>query len=360
MNEFVIITPEFSNGGGVGDYTLRLLENWPRLENLTLLVAKGLGESAQRNYQVRQLGSDRAAILKQLPAGGGKILLQYSAYGFDRLGYPRDLIRALLEWKEHARGRLVVMFHEIWAFWPLLNKNFPLQWLHRRAIGRLLESSDAVFTSTPSQGDHLRILAGGMPIRVLPVGSNVRPNEDVKVSRSQGWAALFGRQATRLAALQKMEKRLATLAASGRIRKIISIGRDSDPGACDHERELFDRLKLSEGFEQRGAGTEEQISQVLSSVAFGIFGQDELSLGKSGTFMAYAAHQLNVLAEIADSSKPAPVCWLVAPDELLDGISQDELDIRAERLRLWQKETCSWQRIARELGSALELDPAVG
>jgi hypothetical protein len=198
-----------------------------------------------------------------------------------------------------------------------------------------------------------------MPIRVLPVGSNIRPNEGVKVSRSQGWAALFGRQATRLGALQNMEKSLAALAASGRIRKIISLGRDSDPGARDHERELLAKLKLIEGFEQRGAGSEEQISQILSSVSFGIFGQNELSLGKSGTFMAYAAHQLNVLAEIADSSKPAPVCWLVAPGELLD-LSQDELDRRAERLRLWQKETCSWQRIARELGSAVELNPAVG
>ena len=83
------------------------------------------------------------------------------------------------------------MFHEIWTFWPLLTRTFPLQWFHRRAIRRLLESSDAVFTSTPSQGDHLRILAGAIPIRVLPVGSNVRPNEGVKISRSQGWAVLL-------------------------------------------------------------------------------------------------------------------------------------------------------------------------
>ena len=95
MSELVIITPEFSNGGGVGDYTLRLLENWPRIENLTLLVANGLGEVDREKLPGKQLGSDRSAILKQLPAAGGKVLLQYSAYGFDRLGYPRDLIRAL-------------------------------------------------------------------------------------------------------------------------------------------------------------------------------------------------------------------------------------------------------------------------
>src|SRR5437762_14123436 len=106
MSELLIITPEFSDGGGVGDYTLHLLENWPRLENLTLLVAKDLGQGGRRNYQVKRLGSDRGAILKQLPPGGGKILLQYSAYGFDGLGYSRDLIRGLLEWNEPGGGRV--------------------------------------------------------------------------------------------------------------------------------------------------------------------------------------------------------------------------------------------------------------
>src|SRR5438874_13378640 len=107
MKELVIITPELKPGaGGVADYTLRLLENWPPLENLSLLVPKGgFTETETRKYRTGQMGSDRNSILKQLPsAGGGKILLQYSAYGFDPLGYPRDLIRALIDWKEGAAG----------------------------------------------------------------------------------------------------------------------------------------------------------------------------------------------------------------------------------------------------------------
>ena len=43
------------------------------------------------------------------------------------------------------------------------------------------------------------------------------------------------------------------------------------------------------------------------------------------SFMAYAAHQLNVIADFAEPTKPPPVCWLVAPSELVDGIAKQEL-----------------------------------
>ena len=104
----------------------------------------------------------------------GKVLVQYSAYGFDRYGYPRWLIEALLEWKKETQGILAIMFHEIWAFWPVWNKNYLLQQLHRRDLRRLLRVTDAVFTSTSSQAAHLTALSPRCPIQVLPVGSNIR------------------------------------------------------------------------------------------------------------------------------------------------------------------------------------------
>ena len=72
--------------------------------------------------------------------------------------------------------------------------------------------------------------------------------------------------------------------------------------------------------------------------------------------MAYAAHQLNVLADFADPSKPPPVCWLVAPAELLKGIPEHELARRAECLRMWQEQNCSWTVIANKIGRALAIE----
>lgn len=48
--------------------------------------------------------------------------------------------------------------HEIWTFWPLLNKNYLVQELHRRKIAKLLTEANVIFTSTASQAEHLRTL----------------------------------------------------------------------------------------------------------------------------------------------------------------------------------------------------------
>jgi len=357
-DEVVIITPELSPaGGGVGDYTLRILDTWPNASKLTVLVAQGHSLSASSlPYRVGELGSDPTLILEQLPGHGGKVLVQYSAYGFDRFGYPGKLLRALLDWKGKTGGRLVVMFHEIWTFWPVTNKNFFVQLLHRRAIKRLLRSADEVFTSTRSQAEHLRRLSPRSPVHVLPVGSNIRRNEIVDPVRIPGCAVLFGLQRTRIRALKKMQSSLSTLAHAGHIMKIISVGAGEDPSHHDEERALLAGLPLEHGFEQRGLRPEREISELLLTASFGISAQDELSFSKSGTFMACAAHELNVLADFAVPSKPAPISWLIAPRELLGGISEAELKTRAQHLCAWQRENSSWELITKKFGEALDLE----
>lgn len=355
-DEVVIITPELSPAtGGVGDYTLRLLETWPSAANVKVLSAQGdLKGASSPPYRVERLGPDSSLILKQLPESGGKVLVQYSAYGFDRLGYPRKLVHALLDWKAKTHGRLVIMFHEIWAFWPVMNKNFFVQLLHRRAIKRLLECADAVFTSTQSQSGHLNALLPRVSIHVLPVGSNIRRNEHVDLARTPGCAVIFGLQRGRIRALKRMEGNLSSLAAAGHITKIISVGAGGDLSRADEERAVLTGLKLKEGFEQCGPRPEAEISNLLLTSALGIFAQDELSVTKSGTFMAYAAHELNVLADFAEASKPEPICWLVAPRELLAGISESELRGRAQHLLTWQGQVSSWNRITKAFVEALD------
>ncbi len=334
--ELLIITPELAPGaGGVGDYSLRLLENLPDRKNIKLLVPPG--------------------DLKELSPSVRKVLVQYSAYGFDPLGYPRHLIRALIHWKKRSHGRLLIMFHEIWTFWPMTNKNCFVQMLHRRAIKRLLSHADVVFTSTPSQADHLRALSASAPVHVLPVGSNISRKSGVDLPRHAGWAIIFGRQSARVRSLKKMRASLNALATAEQLTRIITVGANSDSQAHNEERDLLADLSLADGFEQRGPQSEATISEMLSTASFGIFGQDELSYGKSGTFMAYAAHDLNVLADFADPSGPEPLCWLVAPRDLVEGISPSELKRRAEHLREWQQRAASWELIGATIAQAFEL-----
>ena len=335
--ELVVISPELPGEGGVGDYTQRVVEQWP---DVTLRLVDG----------------DAGAIAELAP--DANVLLQYSAYGFSRVGYPRALLRALLEWKRSARGRLVVMFHEIWTFWPVVNKNYPLQWLHRRDLANLLCAADAVFTSTASQAEHLRAASTRTDVAVLPVGSNIRVTASLNEARQPGLAVLFGLQGSRLATLKKMQSDLASLARDGVVTKIVTIGSGNTADIERAESEMLDSFQLRERFELRGTLPENEVSRLLARATFAISAQDESSVTKSGTFMAYAAHALNIISPHAGSARGEPLCWATRPDELGAGLSAAALADRAEKLGAWHERTCSWPRIAEEFARALRLPVA--
>jgi hypothetical protein len=335
MDEVVIVTPEVAPGaGGVGDYTLRMIEQWEGRANVRFVIPP-LDEL-------------------QLPERDGRVLVQYSAYGFDQFGAPRKLLRRLRDWKQSGGGVLVMMFHEIWTFWPSWNHNRLLQALHRHSLGKLLPHVDAIFTSTASQAEHLRRLAGGRTVQVLPVGSNV-PVVQGDAVRDPGAAVLFGLQGSRLRALRELHEHLRPLAEARRITSLTSVGGGNTAAGERDEREMLSRLALVNGHQQRDALPEEEVSAELSQASFGISAQDELSITKSGTFMAYAAHGLSIISPAADPVGLAPLCWATHPAELLRGVSEDELRERAARLRDWQQNTASWSRIADRFAEALEL-----
>lgn len=352
--ETVIVCPELA-AGGVGDYTRRLLENLPRIPDLRLIVPR-VGNrpvSAFEDYPVEETDSTRKGLCARLPVRG-KVFVQYSAYGFDRYGYPRWLIQALLDWKKESQGSLAIMFHEIWTFWPVWNKNYLLQQLHRRALRRLLRVTDVVFTSTSSQAEHLTALSPRCAIEVLPVGSTIRPVQATGTERETGVAVLFGLQRTRLRALRKMHPKLKSLGAAGKIRKIVTAGGGRSREGDAAESALLLALELAEGFDQRGPLPEEKISELLSASEFALSAQDELSITKSGTFMAAANHGLNIISCFADASKPEPLSLLISPDELMKGVRQTELESRGEKLRQWQERTAAWPHIANQVARALQ------
>lgn len=354
--ETVIISPELA-AGGVGDYTRRLLEHLPGTPGLRLIVPK-VGNrpvNSFEQYPVEETDGTTRDLRDRLPTHAGKVLVQYSAYGFDRHGYPRWLIHALLEWKKKSQSTLAIMFHEIWAFWPVWNKNYVVQQLHRRDLRRLLRITDAVFTSTASQAAHLTALSPRCPIQVLPVGSNIRRVQTTNGDREAGLAVLFGLQRSRILVLRKMLSSLKSLGGAEQIRKIVTAGAGQSREGDDEELALLMELELIDGFEQRGPLPEEKISQLLSTSAFALSAQDDLSVTKSGTLMAYAAHGLNIISCYADASKPEPLSLMTSPDELLKGVTPQELQSRGERLRLWQEQTSAWPHIADEVARALKV-----
>jgi glycosyltransferase involved in cell wall biosynthesis len=351
-DDVVVICPELPpERGGVGDYTIRVADQWRGISP-KFLVAQPIEGGCE--YRAEQL-DPRADVIRQL-APHAKVLLQYSAYGFHRLGYPRTLLRALTNWKRENAGVLVLMLHEIWTFWPLLNKNRPIQALHRRDLAALTRSADAVFTSTRGQAEHLRDVSGRSNVEVLPVGSNIRPSSDSQPDRQPGHFVLFGLQSSRLTTLRKMHEHLRSLAARGVITKLTTTGAGNTEQGDIEEKALTERLQLRERVELRGSLPEQEVSRLLSSAAFAVSAQDESSVTKSGTFIAYAAHGLNIISPHAAATASAPLCWATHPADLIGGIAEAELRARAENLRVWHDQTCSWARIAEQFARALRLE----
>jgi hypothetical protein len=215
-------------------------------------------------------------------------------------------------------------------------------------LRRVLQAADAVFTSTASQAGHLQQLSPRTKVRLLPVGSNIRRTSAIPQEREPGLTVLFGLQPSRIKALETGLDELRKLATRGIITRLVSIG----AGTTDaRERQILDSLPLTGGAKMTGPLNEEEISSWLSRASFGLSAQDELSATKSGTLMAYAAHELNVLSVSSN-----PPRYSITPAELLGGIPAEELHARATAARDWQEENCSWTHIAEQFARALQLD----
>jgi hypothetical protein len=183
----------------------------------------------------------------------------------------------------------------------------------------------------------------------MPVGSNIPRTAPLNRTRESGLAIVFGLQSARIRTLRNFARSPAT------ITRIVTVGAQNSAAGDAEERALLEHFRLTNGFEMRGAASAAEVSDLLAGASFALSGQDELSLSKSGTFMACAAHGLNIISPAADPFGAEPLCWLTNPGELRDGISPNELKSRAENLRAWQERTASWPIIAERFAEALQL-----
>jgi hypothetical protein len=331
----VIVTPEAPPQiGGVADYVARLICEWPAID-------------------IEILTSIPGQAARVLPTGG-KVLVQYSAYGFDPAGYPQSLLSELLNWKQVGGGQLVVMFHEIWTVLPVWHPQFLRQRRHRAAIARLSAAADAVFTTTPSQADLLQRVAG-RAVRVLPAGPTITPLASDVIASKPGTAVLFGLQRARLRALRSMIAALKPAARTGRLARLTTIGSGNTTAGDEQERTLLQSMQMRDGYDIHGEQPSDEISRMLAAAEFALSDQDALSILKSSTFMSYAAHRLNIISPAANPAAPEPLCYLTSPAELAHGITADVLETRRNRLQEWQQATSSWSAIARAFADALSL-----
>lgn len=269
---------------GIGSYALalaRALEADHGLATTFLVPAPHGRERAalgSRVLEVAPAAADLAARLAEL--GAERVLLHYANYGYAPRGCPLWLAGGLERFRAGGAGRLVTIFHEVYATGPPWASSFWLHPVQRRIAARVARASAGLGTSLPLYAAMLARWTG-TPARVRPVFSTVgEPVAVGPLAERPARLVLFGGRGARARAYAAFPRLLGELAAALELCEIRDIG---PPIAAPAEIGGIPVRPL-------GILPEEAVSAELLAARAGFLAYPEAFLGKSTIYAAYAAH----------------------------------------------------------------------
>jgi hypothetical protein len=221
-----------------------------------------------------------ARSAEELLAGIGDVetvLLHYASYGYQRRGCPAWLAEGLTRW----RGRLVTVFHEVWASGPPWRSSFWLLPAQRRLAARLARRSEALATTLEIYAGLLRPWTGGKTVAILPVFSTV--GEPAEVPGFAGRAprlVVFGGAGVRSRTWGRFLPELARAVEALAIEEVLDVGPSIPVPA-----ELAGVPVRPLGVLPVG-----EVSGLLLGAAAGFLAYPPDFLPKSTIFAAYCAH----------------------------------------------------------------------
>lgn len=297
------IPPAFN---GLGDYCYQLWKHWPTPRPEWHVATAEIPEGAREAWPGAKIhGFDpNAESLKRvlLESGAGKVILHYVGYGYDPRGVTRWLPGALDEWKQASNGKLVVMFHELYATGPPWKSEFWLCLTQRKIARQLAHLADRWITSCPR---YMRVLVDILGAKVelgemIPVGSNIEPVAEPDWNRpwplDQGQklvVAVFGMPITRWRAVKKHKDALKVLADQNALGEVRLIGRsDTDIQRRNQVEEWIKSAAPSVPVTQHLDLPKEEVSKTLQDCHLGLIENPYSILYKSGSYAAYAVHGL--------------------------------------------------------------------
>jgi hypothetical protein len=358
LSTLLQIVPRVPGGiDGVGDYALT--------------IAKKLREKfgCETVFATFKTSGENAAGFEVLPLDGlpdnaskyDHVLLHYVNYGFQKRGIPFRLLSILHELGRQHRGKLVTIFHELYASAPPWRSAFwlqPLQIHLAKSVGRL---SDACIVSSDNFYSELKRMVPNAHVELHPVPSGL---EEPLLSSNQiadrdphRWA-IVGGTALVERSLRSFRQLLPRIPDSIAPRKLFVLGGVDNP----ETRSLLVDLAVESDYRPRIAAA--AASEILSDCSFAWFNYfhrpdvETSVILKSSAFAAACAHAVIPVfphhgSVISLDGDRLPGAFFVEPNRAEIPDAQTRPQIAADIYSWYQRHASSEhlvQGIARTLG----------
>lgn len=295
------IPPSFN---GLGDYCYQLWKHWPtpRPEwHVAAAVVPPGAKKAWPEVQIHGFEHSAKGLFETLHQSKAEtVVLHYVGYGYERRGAPAWLPKALADWKAKSGGKLVVMFHELYATGPPWKSEFWFCLSQKRIATQLAKLADRWITSCPRYVRVLCEILGTEASRgdMIPVGSNIEPVQTQDENRP--WPpetngkikiAVFGMPLTRLRALRAHKNLLHWLFERNLVDEVLLIGKSGKADSVTSEtRQLIGTFGKSSVFVDALDLTVEEASRHLLNCHIGLVQNSFEVLYKSTAYSAFATH----------------------------------------------------------------------
>ena len=326
------LVPRLDPSDGVGNYATLLAESL--YSHTGILNRMIVARSGDRNLglPVTVLASRTPEAVAAALSGdcdrGGVLIAHLSHYGFAPRGTPFWLVRGIERWIDRRPAvRLIVMFHELYAFGPPWRSSFWLLPVQKWITRRFLEICDSAVTTTERYETALLNWRPNVALRRLPIFSLVGEPAVVSPPTDRAnVAVVFGRAGVEDWLYGRRASDLAELVTKLNIERIIDIGPRSRPVPA-----MIGHVPVK----VRGVLPANSISNILQDARYGLIAYPSDLLGKSSTFAAYAAHGVLPILLWRNTRKNPGQEPLFLDDKALRSFSPEQSLVCQARLRDW-------------------------
>jgi hypothetical protein len=170
LSTLLQIVPRVPGGiDGVGDYALTIAKKLRDNFGCDTVFTSFKTSSTQNagGFEVLPLED----LLDQSSQKFNRVLLHYVNYGFQKRGVPFRLLSILRASRRSQRGKLITIFHELYASGPPWTSAFWLQPVQKHLAKSVACLSDAHVVSTDSSRRELQRMVPGVRVQLHPVPS---------------------------------------------------------------------------------------------------------------------------------------------------------------------------------------------